>query len=92
MSKVRFAGDQILIMCPACDTYHAVNGSWEFNGDKDFPTFSPSLLVTIPGHRGPKDYRCHSFVRNGQIIFLSDCSHAMAGKTVDLPELENETD
>lgn len=29
--------------------------------------------------------QCHSFVRDGRIEFLSDCSHALAGKTVDLP-------
>jgi hypothetical protein len=30
---------------------------------------------------------CHSFVRNGQIQFLSDCTHKMAGQTVDLPKI-----
>lgn len=32
---------------------------------------------------------CHSFVRDGQIEFLSDCTHALAGKTVPLPAWEN---
>lgn len=30
-------------------------------------------------------HTCHSFVRDGQIEFLSDCTHALAGKTVSLP-------
>lgn len=30
---------------------------------------------------------CHSFVRNGRIEFLSDCSHKFAGRTVDLEDL-----
>lgn len=30
------------------------------------------------------DTRCHSFVRDGQIQFLGDCTHALAGKTVSL--------
>jgi hypothetical protein len=30
---------------------------------------------------------CHSFVRDGRIEFLSDCTHAMAGQTVDLPPI-----
>ncbi len=34
---------------------------------------------------GFKCFRCHSFVRAGRIEFLSDCSHALAGQTVDLP-------
>lgn len=29
-------------------------------------------------------YVCHSFVRDGQIQFLSDCTHSLAGKTVPL--------
>ncbi|TGD82861.1 DUF6527 family protein [Hymenobacter wooponensis] len=29
-------------------------------------------------------YICHSFVRDGQIQFLSDCTHALAGQTVPL--------
>lgn len=29
---------------------------------------------------------CHSFVTDGRIQFLGDCTHALAGKTVDLPE------
>lgn len=28
---------------------------------------------------------CHSFVRDGQIQFLGDCTHALAGQTVPLP-------
>lgn len=30
---------------------------------------------------------CHSFVTEGKIRFLQDCSHALAGQTVDLPEI-----
>lgn len=29
---------------------------------------------------------CHSFVTCGRIQFLNDCTHALAGQTVDLPE------
>ena len=31
---------------------------------------------------------CHSFVRDGQIQFLGDCTHALANQTVDLPEVD----
>lgn len=30
---------------------------------------------------------CHSFVTDGQIQFLTDCTHKLAGQTVSLPEL-----
>lgn len=29
---------------------------------------------------------CHSFVTEGRIQFLTDCTHALAGQTVDLPK------
>ncbi len=35
---------------------------------------------------GTKDTVCHSFVTDGKIQFLGDCTHALAGKTVDLPD------
>ena len=30
-------------------------------------------------------HQCHSFVTEGKIRFLEDCTHALAGQTVDLP-------
>jgi len=78
--------------CPGCQTLHGPmvahsqgyqGPKWTFNGDLEKPTFSPSILVYAHA-TGP---RCHSFVRNGQIQFLTDCGHELAGKTVDLPEL-----
>ena len=80
-----------------------VNGSrgWTFNGDGDKPTFSPSVLVkgTVPitdaeheaimfgGQVTPVPRVCHSFVTDGQIRFLSDCTHELVDQTVDLPDL-----
>ena len=29
---------------------------------------------------------CHSFVKNGEIQFLNDCTHELAGQTVKLPK------
>ncbi|MDO6965801.1 hypothetical protein ABID20_000258 [Rhizobium alvei] len=31
---------------------------------------------------------CHSFVTDGRIQFLNDCTHDMAGQTVDLPDFD----
>lgn len=74
---------------------------WTFNGDGDRPTFSPSVLVkgTVPitddehatimagGTIEPKPVVCHSFVTDGRIRFLDDCTHALSGQTIDLPDL-----
>ncbi len=31
--------------------------------------------------------RCHTFIRNGMVEFLSDCTHEFAGQTLPLPDL-----
>jgi hypothetical protein len=33
---------------------------------------------------------CHSFVTDGRIQFLDDCTHVLAGQTVDLPEIQGD--
>lgn len=73
---------------------------WGFNGNAQRPTFTPSILVrgTVP-ITGDEHARlmagetiesrplvCHSYITDGRIQFLSDCTHALAGQTVDLPE------
>lgn len=37
-------------------------------------------------HGKPRPLVCHSFVTAGQIQFLGDCTHALAGQTVPLAE------
>lgn len=39
-----------------------------------------------PWHQTKVETICHSFVKDGLIQFLSDCTHALAGQTVDLPD------
>lgn len=99
--KVHLAQDQDgkhtgwLIFCPGCACGHFLDFRWTFNGDRERPTFAPSYLVyenplkgdEVPGYRQQK--RCHSFIRNGQIEFLGDCGHALANKTVPLPDLDS---
>ncbi len=75
--------------CPGCDYGHSVRTKgpepcWQWNGDPTKPTVTPSLLV----EQSNVDRRCHSFIRDGQILFLSDCHHKLAGQTVDIPDFE----
>lgn len=88
-------GRAIAFWCPGCDTAHVVycEGSspiWTWDGNVEAPTISPSILVTYngahPGQGGEPPARCHSFVRAGRIQFRSDCTHGLAGLTVDLPD------
>jgi len=77
----------LVFFCPGCQSHHPYrikgqNPVWKWNGNMEKPTFSPSLLVhgSLPAHR------CHLFLRDGMIEFLSDCHHDLKGKTVPLPE------
>jgi len=84
--------------CPGCEEYHSfavnrpqVNGAqWTFDGNMDKPTFNPSMLVHTYEHDGTtvKDV-CHYFLHEGQLKFLGDCTHALKGQTVPLPEDPN---
>jgi hypothetical protein len=82
----RCADGTLAVFCPACKCAHGVNSGWTFNGDMERPTFSPSILVTWEGFEDGKEIKkiCHSYVRDGQIQFLNDCTHELAGKTVPL--------
>ena len=86
-------GPDYTFWCPGCECAHGIwtmkrggTPNWEFNGREDKPTFSPSILVRYPNGATGKDEVCHSYVRDGQIQFLNDCTHKLAGQTVELPE------
>ena len=78
--------------CPGCDQAHGVPVSgpgpqvWHWNESEELPTLSPSILVRFPWGDPPQQRVCHSFMRDGRLQFLSDCTHALAGQTVDVPE------
>jgi hypothetical protein len=44
-----------------------------------FPNEEPMLATW-------RCYRCHSYVTNGEIQFLSDCSHEFKDRTMPLPD------
>jgi hypothetical protein len=84
-------GNKVAFWCPGCNQAHAINigrNGWMWNLDTEHPTFSPSVLVTYAGEDASTNEappsRCHSFVREGKIEFLSDCTHALRGQTVEL--------
>lgn len=61
--------------------------NWSWNGDTENPTLRPSILTEFPWGEDRTMHRCHSFVNDGKVQFLSDCSHEIAGQTVELLEV-----
>lgn len=80
--------------CPGCEGRHIFytkafdkqNLVWGFNGKFELPTFTPSLLNTADYKDGRPREVCHLFVTNGEIQYLGDCTHSLAGQTIILPE------
>ncbi len=76
--------------CPACNSRHYFpigtpgadpdDPRWTFDGNVEQPTFNPSMNI----NKG----ECHYYLHAGKIIYTSDCRHALAGHTVDLPDLK----
>jgi len=79
----------------------AFGSAWGYNCNPDAPTFTPSILVQgtqpitndehgriMAGEKiQPRPMVCHSFVTDGQIQFLSDCTHPFAGQTLPMAQL-----
>ena len=94
-SVIEVSSGSIIFKCPGCRLYHELRirtdppqaPSWEWNGSLDKPVITPSILA-----RGSdwENRTCHSFVgcngaQPGEIRFLADSTHALAGQTVPLP-------
>lgn len=84
--KLKDAGCGMLVhWCDGCGCRHYIdtkdpNGAgdvWQWNGDAEKPTFTPS--INIVG-------RCHYFIRDGLVEFMMDSNHHLAGNTVPLPD------
>ena len=80
-------GDLYVFHCPGCKYSHpfeinCAERGWTWNGSMDKPSFTPSLLCQAHD----PDFRCHSFVTDGNIQFLDDCHHDLRGQTVEIPD------
>lgn len=87
------AGGGLAFWCPGCREMHVVwvgegqGPRWGWNGSAERPTFTPSVLVTWNQGEARVPHACHSFVTDGRIQFLGDCTHELAGQTVDMVDI-----
>ena len=69
-----------LFWCPGCECGHHLDTKrWTWNGSMTKPTANPSLSVRISDTE-----KCHFWVKEGKLHFLNDCTHDLAGQTVDM--------
>lgn len=75
--KLRFPGPFTTRMLPI--TLGAkVSGAWQWNGDTETPTLSPSIRTRDGANT------CHCYVKAGCAEFCADSTHELAGQTVEL--------
>ncbi len=84
-AKLRRGVERYFHWCPGCEEMHPLPDRWSFNGNLDAPTFNPSFLH----HWGSPAKRqvCHYVLTDGVLNFCADCTHALAGKRIPLPDL-----
>lgn len=58
---------------------------WSWNGDVERPTLAPSILTEEKW--AGKPFRCHSYIKNGIVEFLGDCTHVNKNRTMSLLEV-----
>lgn len=84
-----------MFYCNGCRCDHGVwttsknpktQGIWQFNGDLDKPTVTPSLKIEMP--YGDTLSICHSIITGGFINYCNDSTHHLAGQNVELMEYD----
>jgi hypothetical protein len=60
-------------------------GNWTWNGSVEAPDLKPSVLTKMGRGGG---IVCHSWINHGKVEFLGDCTHELAGQTLDLLDVE----
>jgi hypothetical protein len=80
---------RFVFYCPGCDAHHIINTNpishlpvHYLSGTFAKPTIRASVLSK--GDKQSGKPHCHSFITKGEIKFLWDCTHQLAGKTVRL--------
>jgi hypothetical protein len=85
-----------IFKCPGCGYNHhirvKIDGQallpppiWDWNGSEVMPTILPSINFQTADLDGI-DVHCHSFVKDGKIQFLCDCTHALKNQTIEIPD------
>jgi hypothetical protein len=76
--------DFYLFWCQGCDCGHIFKTpDWQFNQNIELPSVTPSVL----NHSVEAAIHCHIFIKDGNIQYLSDCNHPLAGQTLPMQDI-----
>lgn len=103
LAKVHRYGNgeaHLVFWCAGCGGRHAVRvrgagdvvdaTCWGWNNSLESPTLTPSILSTLKWGKEQEVRVCHSFVEAGQIRYLDDCTHELAGQIVSLAPINED--
>ena len=65
----------------------AGTSNWTWNGDTEKVTLKPSVKTTM-SKKAPNDTICHSFINDGVVKFLDDCTHELRNTEVPLMDID----
>lgn len=102
-NKLRSTENGFIHWCLGCKELHEYhvhklrsNGArWSFNNNLDSPSFQPSMNIKIgpwpkDNPNDPDDISiCHYYITDGNIQYLTDCTHEYKGQTITLPDIPN---
>lgn len=97
MPRILYHRGKPFFYCPGCQTLHQLDTRWPFNYNADRPTFKGEIRLTagpFPAEHplAGQTIRCVSVVRDGQIHFTQESTHALRGQSVMLPDPQDEID
>jgi hypothetical protein len=72
-----------IFWCPGCGEHHGFTSKYTVMGLEDGATATTAVFVNSEQQPGVPRL-CHAFIANGALIFLPNCTHALAGQTVPL--------
>lgn len=77
-------GKGLAFYCHGCGQYHFIDHRCHIEEEDGLPTVKPSILVWYPWGDDQEMRRCHLLIKRGKIQYLKDCTHELAGMTVDM--------
>lgn len=87
ISETRY---QYHFICPGCNHEHAFNEkTWTWNRDYNKPTLWPSYLMygsRFDKNKNSVPFVCHSYIKEGKIEYLDDCTHHLRNQIIELPD------
>ena len=76
----------VVYFCQACNLEVSVDSSYGFNNNLVSPTLEKPIVIEWEDELGNL-FICRATIRDGRITYSPQDTHALKGRTIDLPDL-----